>query len=134
VNENPEAVASSEAVTRYCTNSLHVKATANGPKLKHGAFMPPADLQLSVLRIDSLDEDEIWLVGDALVPHPPRFGTRSYRADLAVSEVRAAMLDVVAAPAPHPKHANIVGLPALREEQLETAKLLRDRAELKKRA
>lgn len=96
--------------------------------------MAPSGLtELSVFRIDDLSEDEIWLVGDEMVPHP---GTedRNYRADLAVSAVREAQLDVMADTEPHPKHANITGLPTKREEQIDVAKRLMEMAKLRTRS
>lgn len=91
--------------------------------LKPDAFMPPADLQLSVTRHARLSIKELWARGRDVAAH--RGKTLHGRADLSVVSVRTAGLDTVEWPLPeNPEHAHVVGWPVDKPTQKSKAQLL----------
>lgn len=79
--------------------------------------MPPKDLRLSVYRIDGLQIEEIWEIGqreviDAMGQPKILYGI----ADVKVSTVQENNLKVEPDDRP-PRHANIIGWPEEKEKQ-----------------
>lgn len=108
----PDSVGDSEQVARYLFSDKLFAASLS--RVKHHAFSPSGG-EASVFRIDNLSELQIWKLG-ALAGASRRQSPRA-RADISAAKVRAARLDVVAAPLTHVRHANIVGWPNDREQQ-----------------
>lgn len=79
-----------------------------------------------------MDEDRIWSLGDQLVATPQK-KTLYGRAQLAVSDVTAAGLEVVADEPPD-RHASIIGWPTEKDEQLAAAQELAARSSLRLRS
>ncbi len=104
-----DRVRDEEPLARFVLFQDHVRA---GGTVKSDAFLPPADLNLSVTRHARLTAAVLWARGQdvASLRHRPLIG----RADVTASAVRAAALDAVPAPLTpyNPEHAHIVGWPA----------------------
>ncbi len=69
----PRIVSSRETLTRYLLSKKLFSRVNN--RVKPQAFMPPADLKLSVFRTDKLSEFQIWKIGEKRVARkaqPPR--------------------------------------------------------------
>lgn len=96
-----------EPLTRFIFSRNHFSASQR--RVKHQAFLPPVDLRLSVFRIESLTEAEVWRIGDEI--EAGRSERVRARADLPSSEVIRIGLSAVP-DEPPPRHANIVDWPA----------------------
>ena len=86
--------------------------------------MPPKNLRLSVQRIDDLNIDEIWILGDMVVnkmpePKPPLYGV----ADVKAGVFRGVNLTISAENLPS-RHTNINGWPVDKARQLSIAQEL----------
>jgi hypothetical protein len=103
-------------------------------KAKPGAFLPSASRKTSAAAIDGLSADEIWKIGDVLASKgkPPRSGPRA-RADFDAEALVEAKLTIEGDPSPHPRHINLCGWPANKDEQKAIAMLLCNRSILQKR-
>ena len=91
--------------------------------------MPSIDGEVSVYRIINLKEDQVWEIGRvnvAVVLDKPLLG----RADIVTSSVLNQKLRVDSDPAPHPRHANIIGWPPDKGEQKEIALLVAAESQL----
>lgn len=104
-----------EVLTRYVLSEKYYRS--NGT-VRHTAFMPPANLRLSVYRSSGLSEEEIREIGNQRVATPqekPLIG----RADILGSDVLDSDKDLRLEPdpVPHPLHANITGWPEQRDKQ-----------------
>jgi hypothetical protein len=101
----------------------------NTARVKYNAFMPRKG-EVSVFRIDKLSEKQVWTIGRDVVGG----GTKNPKArgDIKAAKVRESQLDVLAAEPP-PRHANLVGWPSAKSEQILIAKQLAARAILKLR-
>ena len=91
---------SSDPLTRFLTQSDHYSREQN--RVKERAFLPPADLKLSIFQIKQLDEIEIWKLCQRSTFHG--------RGDFVVSAVLKVDLKVDPDDDP-PRHANIIGWP-----------------------
>lgn len=111
-------VSDEESLARFIVNSNEVRADGTArPQL----FLPYKHVTLSVNRhLDSSDA-EIWTVG-MQVAHQ-RQKTLLGRADIQARDCRIETLDVVASPIipSNPSHAEVVGFPARKDEQLSIA-------------
>jgi hypothetical protein len=74
-----------------------------------------------------MGEVEIWDLADSVVSSKKSIQAR---ADLTANDVRVAGLEVETAPDPHPKHADIVGWPEEKPEQMSVAKEMATQAAL----
>ena len=91
-------------VSRFLTSRSHF--SANESRVKHGAFLPPASLELSVFVTDQMSLGEIWDCADTHIPRKV-YG----RADISrVGVEEGTRLSVVVDNTPR-NHANIVGWP-----------------------
>ncbi len=101
-----DAVDPSEQVTRYLRNSNHMRIALQRPH--YSAFMPRVqDGEISVFRTSAMPEAEIVGLGAQFVGRPdvPLRG----HCNLLAEDIFSEGLNVEPAPAPHERHANIVG-------------------------
>src|SRR5438046_1693154 len=104
---NVPAVAHDELLARFIFQRSHYRQDGS---VKQDAFMPPANLELSVTRHLLATESEIWTVGRQI--GVKRKITLHGRADASTSALLP-RLSVVAAPINgNPNHANVLGWPA----------------------
>ena len=93
------------------------------PKL----FLPFKHVELSVNRHRESSEEELWKVGGLVAETRGR--TLYGRADIVAIKCREEPLDVVPKPLPdNPNHADIVGFPEKKEDQLSLAQKLASHA------
>lgn len=72
--------------------------------------MPAKDLAASVYRVSDCSDTEIAQIDQEYVSGKRRDGRVSKgHANILVEQIRKTQLDVVSAPFPHPRHANIEG-------------------------
>jgi hypothetical protein len=76
---------------------------------KYSAFSPPSTLKLSVFRIESLSDAEVWDL--AVQKVEPYRGKIDGRGDLIVSQVLQNKLNVIPDEDETSRHADIVGWP-----------------------
>src|SRR5215210_3286498 len=81
-------VHSGENVARFIFSRSHF--TTNPPRVKFNAFLPPADLELSVYRTSGLQEVEIWELGKTRVAVPSG-RTLKARGDFRAGSVRGSL-------------------------------------------
>ena len=111
----------SARLSRFLTQSNHF----GGGTVKHRAFMPPPDLQLSVYDTTGLENVDIWTLADHNIPGRPMYG----RGDISAATVEAEGLRVHRDDTP-PRHANITDWPAEKDAQKEIALALAAAAQL----
>lgn len=101
-----ESIQADERLARFVLFARWIRAQGS---VKPDAFIPPADLSLSVTRHAELTETELWNRGKAVAAQ--RTAVLCGRADLLAEGVRTqASLDAIRAPLPdNPEHAHIVG-------------------------
>ena len=95
-----------EEITRFIPQKSYYRPSDG--TVKHNAFMPPQDNQLSVYRTTGLTDTEIWAVGAQFVaPELQReiLGKAVVNSLIVYLEGLAIQDD----PFPHERHANIVG-------------------------
>jgi hypothetical protein len=92
-----------EPLSRYITDRDYMKETAQAWR----AFRPtPTDSEVSIGRIEELDEDGIWALGDGLAGSADRtvFGRRDMNLTVVrAARIPAAQLDAESTPEP-PRH------------------------------
>ena len=96
-----------EKLTRFIFSKRHFSVEKK--VVKYAAFMPPPDSEdLSVFRISSLSESEVWAIGRENVQ-----GERTLRAraDLSAEVVDENNLEVIPDTNAHELHANITPFP-----------------------
>jgi hypothetical protein len=91
-------------LSRFLYHKSHYRSLDQ--TVKYTAFIPPENKRLSVFRIFSLSENEVWALGDNL-RSVPSLG----RADLKIEGIAEAGLTIEADDIPA-RHANIIGWPA----------------------
>lgn len=91
--------------------------------------MPTSDGQTSVIRVNSLDDSEIWSIGVTYVASVSG-RTIKARVEIIADKVTTTGLDIVPDPEPHPRHANIVNWPEEGSERILVAILLANSASL----
>ncbi len=97
-------VIENEPLTRFIFSRSHFSAEQK--RAKHQAFLPPADLKLSVFRIENLSAEEIWKIGGRV--ESGRTEHLHARADLPGGAALQAGLRAISDEPPR-RHANIVG-------------------------
>jgi hypothetical protein len=100
-------VHSGENLARYIFSRNHF--TVFPPRVKFNAFLPPADLELSVFRITGLTEDQIWTIGTTRVA-TTRGKTPKARGDVKAASVKNG-LSVQRDPLVE-RHAIVIGWPS----------------------
>lgn len=105
----PATVGVEESLGRYLPEDSYFSRTKNAVKPK--AFMPRTDLRLSVFRIDGLNLEDIWEIGQKhVINNMPKPKILYGIADIKVFQVQGKELSVD--PDDNPiRHANIVGWP-----------------------
>jgi hypothetical protein len=95
-----------EEITRYVTQKSYFRPSDN--TVRHNAFMPPKNNQLSVYRTTNVEPSEVWAIGDQYV-------AVLLQQDLIAKAVLNSRiiydcgLVIEDDPIPHERHANIVG-------------------------
>ena len=114
-------VADDELLARFIVNSHEVRADGT---VRPYLFLPYKQVDLSVNRHRDATLDETWAIGRQVAEQ--RGKTLIGRADIRARACRVDPLDVVPRPIlPHnPNHANIVGYPPRKDEQLSLAEKL----------
>lgn len=101
-----DAVDPAEEVTRYLRNSNHMRTALRRPH--YSAFMPRVqDGEVSVFRTSGMEKAEILVLGAQFVGRP-ELPLRGH-CNLVAQDIFLEGLNVEPAPAPHERHANIVG-------------------------
>ena len=110
-----------EKLTRFIFSRRHFSIEKE--VVKYGAFMPPPDsADLSVFRIASVADSEVWEIGrDYVQPEERRLKAR---ADLSVAVVYENRLEVAPDTRPHELHANITPFPSNRNDRARIARRL----------
>ncbi len=110
----PDTVSPSELLARFILQTGYYRPS-NGT-VKHNAFMPNKDGEVSVYRTTGLSSAKTYEIGKAHVANvldKPLLGW----ADIVAEKVTEHDLRVEADPTPHPRHANIVGWPDDKSEK-----------------
>lgn len=84
---SPQPIEDNEPLGRYLLSKNYF--SRKNSRVKYSAFMPPADLQLSVFRTQGLTEGEIWTLGEKeVVEKAPTPKTLYGRAEIISSYVK----------------------------------------------
>ena len=98
-----------EKLARFIFSKSHFSAMNR--IVKYGAFIPPSNSEeISVYRISSLSDSEIWEIGREYVETENR--RIKARADFLAARVYKNNLKVIPDTQPHKLHANITPFPA----------------------
>ena len=124
--KNIKTLDAKETLARFILTRRHFRTTG---RVMAEAFMPPADLKLSVFRVKGLKEKMVWNIGKNHVATPSK-RTLYGRADVVVAQVRQSGLQVDPDDIPT-HHANIIGWPGEKSAQKIIAKKLAAEATLK---
>lgn len=117
---NVPAVAESETVTRFL---MFGKWYRSDQTIKHEAFIPPDDLELSVTRLLDATDAELWDIAAQVAGESRR--TLHGRADISVQAFASQQLQVQPDAFPNnPNHAKAVGWPTDKAQQMIIAKQL----------
>ncbi len=122
-----EAVSADENITRFINQKAYFRP--GDRSVKHNAFMPNRDGEVSVYRITGIDDSEVYAIGTeyfAEITGKPLMG----RADIIASEILRHELSIQSHQDPHPRHANIIGFPDEKSKQRLIAIELATEAEL----
>jgi hypothetical protein len=125
----PKSLGEEALLTRFLRHSSHFKILKN--EVRSSAFMPPADLRLSVFHITGIFEIEIWKLGEGIVASPD--AELHARGDIevkAVISIPKCGLQIELDNDP-PRHAAICGWPQEKSKQKEIALQLAKLASLK---
>jgi hypothetical protein len=118
MHETP--VRADEPLARYILDKSYFRSSDQS--VKHSAFMPAKDGDLSVFRSKDLLPTEIAALGREFVTAPrgkPLLGFASLRAQVAIQSG----LSIIGTREPHPRHANISNWPGGTENRLIAVKL-----------
>ena len=125
------SILDSEPITRFIFSSGHLARQSK--RVKPNAFLPNANGQTSIFRIQGVDAnsivdaDSIWATGNEVAEVSER--TLHARADIVTGAVRSTGLKVLPEEPP-PRHGNIAGWPEGKEDRMELAKELADASTL----
>ena len=108
-------IQASEPLARFLTSSSHFSPG----RVRQAAFLPPADLKLSVFRTSEMEEADIWTLGHNHVERPSGRHLHG-RAQLTPAAVRGCGLEVDPDDQPR-RHANLVGWPPEKAERKQIA-------------
>ena len=130
-----KAVKNTETIARYLfsKNEFRKENLKENitPKVKYNAFMPPKKhpTEISVYRIDNLPENEIWDIGQEYIGNLRNKEVLA-RGNVKVSNIIEIIVDnethlqVIEDKKPHPLHANIKNIPAIKALQKNIAQKL----------
>lgn len=112
------AIADAELLTRFIVNSNEFRADGT---VRPQLFLPYQRVELSVNRHRDAPLDQTWAIGRQVAEQ--RGKMLLGRADILASACRITPLDVVPRPIlPHnPNHAEVIGYPPRKDEQLSLA-------------
>jgi len=120
-DESIPEVHDEELLARFIVNKNEYRKSDNKINLK--LFMPYRHVALSVNRHRESNEQEIWGIGSQVAK--ARNKTLYGRADILAASCRIESLDVNSKPLPgNPNHADIIGYPVKREDQMSLAQKL----------
>ena len=123
-----DSVSSDELLGRYLPEKTYFSSTGNSVKPK--AFMPPPDLRLSVFRIDGLNLEEIWKLGQVKVINIMTVSKVLYGvANIRALKIKKNRLEIDPDNIPL-RHVNIIGWPKEKERQMQIAQELAAEADL----
>ena len=118
----------SEMLARFVVKPDHVRKDGS---IRHGLFFPYKHTELSVTRLRELELDELWRFGSdvAQVYKKPLLGRSDLRTDHCHQQGLAVAIDPLDGSAAsdglfNPHHANIIGYPPARQEQIAIAQEL----------
>mgnify|MGYP003386238070 CR=1 FL=1 len=115
-----QSIDPSESVSRFLVNG---DIRTSDDTVRHGAFLPPAsNLKLSIFRVFSLSDDQIWALAAEKVE--PSRGLVIARGDLSVAQICDNNLKVTPDKDPTSRHADIVEWPDNRDLRATIAKVL----------
>jgi len=113
----PEQVQENELLARYIFSDRHYSKSTSA--VKPDAFLPHGSpLQTSVFRVDGLAVEGVWQIGEAIAEQRGR-GLKA-RADFEARALAGTPLKLEADDTP-PRHANILGWPSEKADQLQLA-------------
>lgn len=104
----------SENITRYILEKG--KYSKNNNRVRYTTFLPNRDGETSVYKTQSLDNGEIWDIGERYVAKPCNKTLRA-RADITASDVFNEGLKIEPDATIHELHANIIGWPEQKDKQ-----------------
>jgi hypothetical protein len=120
----PDDVAKESAIPAYEELSHFIFDTRHFSRMKAmvkpSAFVPYPENRVSAFWIDELSEPHIWKIGDE-VAGQSRGKPAAARADFKAGAVLGLGLTIEADPEPHPRHVDVCGWPAEKDEQKEVA-------------
>lgn len=125
---SPE-VSSEEIIGRFINQRSYYRPSEG--TVKHNAFMPASNGELSVYRISNLINEQVWAIGDEFVANRGR--NILGHAKVLASCITTEGLLILSKPKPHPLHADVVNWPESKSEQKLKAMLLAANASLKLR-
>lgn len=114
-------ITDNEVLARFVLYSRFIRTSDQ--TVRHAAFLPPFDFNLSVTRHKELSTQQIWDAGKNVAAEcqRPLYG----RADVEVAVPRRLSLRVEANPVDgNPNHAHITGWPEEKSEQISVAQQL----------
>ena len=110
-----------EKLARFIFSKSHFSIV--NKTVKYKAFIPPSNrVELSVYRISTLSDGEVWEIGRKYVETGDR--RLKARADFLADQVYESHLEVIPDPQPHERHANITPFPADRRTRARIARKL----------
>ncbi len=110
-----------EKLARFIFSTSHFSVV--NQTVKYGAFIPPSSsADLSVYRISTLSDSEVWAIGREYVETGDR--RLKARADFLAENVYENELEVISDAQPHDRHANITPFPADRRARNSIARKL----------
>ncbi len=115
-----KTVLADEQVCRYIMDKNYF--SKKELRVKHNAFMPAKNDELSLYRIDGLDHEEVKEIGTKYVAEPRG------KALLGFASVKAAVLfdnglRITGTEKPHPRHANVSNWPGGTTNKLKAIKI-----------
>lgn len=100
--EPSPTVQADEIIARHCRASGHMRSGLK--KAAYNLFMPPPDMQVSVVRATGIDAAAVRAIGEAHVSMSLK-GHATFPADVALTRGLTFDPDAV----PHARHANLIG-------------------------
>ena len=114
---DPALIREEETLSRFIKSGSHYSKEKR--EVKYGAFIPTKKGQTSVFRTSGLTEGGIWLLGRDQVGSSLASGHRMHgRGDIRAREIRPTGLRAEPEVSTHPRHANILGWPSEKPQQL----------------
>ena len=111
--KNVPPVELDERVARYLVNRRNIRSDQT---IKSDEFVPYKHVDLSVNRLRSCADEEIWKFGRQVAEQ--RGKVLLGRTDLSVEDCHIESLSVIAKPIPkNPNHADIAGYPSIKADQ-----------------